>query len=308
MKTINLRAGFTLVELLVVIAIIGILIGMLLPAVQQVREAARRATCLNNMKQIGLALHNYEGASGKLPPGAVYNIDPLYDRGSILIRLLPYLEERSTHDAFDFTFNTNNQTFPDGSLIKSRVVPVFLCPSYAGETTYNGAEASCYSASAGPTAHSNNPSHSCSLWSAWNSLALAPYGDPKNFAGPFTRHGTRVELRDVRDGLSNTIFFAEVRPDSSIHVQQGWALTNNGQGLTSTLIPINWDNSDENATDGCYHPANWNAELGYKSEHPGGVNILMGDGSIHFLNETTDHQVFQYLGAKADRESASLEN
>lgn len=306
--------AFTLVELLVVIAIIGILIGMLLPAVQQVREAARRATCMNNMRQLGIALHNHEGAFAALPPGANFSpMGAIHDRGSILIRLFPFIEQGNLFELFNLNAQPDFQLGPDGLHLASRVISTYICPSYSGPLTYPNTVTGlhdravfCYSASKGPTAHNNSPSNSCNLWSAWNALALAPYNVTDNYAGVFHRRGERLPLSRIHDGTSNTIFFGEVLPTCSWHIQRGWAHTNNGQGMTSTLIPINWINDNQNHPSGCYRPSNWNAEFGFKSQHPGGVMIMMGDASVQFLPATVDFQLFQYLGAKEDGNVASL--
>src|SRR5262245_3923829 len=98
---VSRHRGFTLIELLVVMAIIAILVALLLPAVQAVREAARRSQCANNLKQIGLALHNFEGGFGKLPPGGVWNVNGTNNKGSIYVYLLPYFEQQALYDAFN---------------------------------------------------------------------------------------------------------------------------------------------------------------------------------------------------------------
>ena len=149
---IRSRMAFTLVELLVVIAIIGILIGMLLSAVQQVREAARRASCQNNIRQLSLACHNYESANARFPPGCNWNsssADPLRNQNAIVadptnstggqriawsVFLLPFLEEANLESVFEAATNgwDNNwweATMPDGTPVASAVVPFFLCPS-----------------------------------------------------------------------------------------------------------------------------------------------------------------------------------
>ena len=304
------RPGFTLVELLVVIAIIGILIALLLPAVQAAREAARRMQCSNNLKQIGLALHNYHGTNKTFPPGAFwYELNPNWTalwRGSILIRLLPFVEQQPLYDLFDFKTDTDNQTDANGELLAAKIVPVYVCPSDTGDVIYGGVALHNYAASKGPTKHINNSSYSCSEWDSWNQYAIAPYDDPEDFAGPFCRLSVSTSMRDCTDGLSNTIYFGEVRRKCSGHTQAGWSRSNNGNGLTSTQIPINYDSCDENAADKCQHPRNWNTELGFKSRHPGGTQFCFGDGSVHFLPETIDHWSFQHLGGKADGETAQI--
>jgi prepilin-type processing-associated H-X9-DG protein len=152
-----------------------------------------------------------------------------------------------------------------------------------------------------------NPGCYCAIPAEWSSLAMAPLDDPKNYAGPFTRMGTAVKLSQITDGLSKTIFFGEVRPNCSQHVREGWAYTNNGNGYCTTLIPINYDSCNEDAADGCAAPCNWNTEVGFKSSHSGGAQFLFGDGSVHFIPESIEHQTYQYLGAKSDGYGMSME-
>ena len=313
------RMGFTLVELLVVIAIIGILIALLLPAVQAAREAARRMQCSNNLKQIGLALHNYHNTNKCFPPGSFwYGTDYANYRGSILVRLLPFLEQQPLYDLFDFKnsagVSIDNQTLPGSSeFIQSTIVPVYVCPSDNHPGVLNGRALHNYAASIGPTTHYDNPDCRCPGYDSWNAYAPDPwggrYGSATRFAGPFFRWpvNTQTKIRDCTDGLSSTIYFGEVRPMCSAHNSNGWGSSNNGQGLTSTIVPINYDSCNETGTtDGCQRPCNWNTELGFKSRHPGGAQFLFGDGSVHFLPETIDHWNYQYLGAKADGQVAQL--
>ncbi len=305
----NARRAFTLVELLVVITIIGILIGLLLPAVQSAREAARRMQCSNNLKQIGLALHLYESGNSTFPPGAYwYGTDYDRYRGSILGLLLPYLEQQSLFDQFDYTQRIDDQKFPDGTLIGSTIVSVYACPSDNNRGLYNNRAIHNYAASAGPTAHGNNSDNcSCSSAMSWNTYALAPYGNVNNFAGMFFRREGAKSVADCRDGLSNTIFFGEVRRDCSVHIRQGWVRSNNGNGLVATQVPMNVDSCHDDASnDPCLQPCNWNLELAFKSSHPGGVGFLFGDGSVHFLSQSIDHWTYQYLGARSDGEPVTI--
>jgi len=297
----DLRVAFTLVELLVVIAIIGVLVAMLLAAVQAAREAGRRAQCSSNLRQIGIALANYEDTFKRLPPGAIWEPSNNINRGSVLVHILPFVEQSQLFQAFDFrALDTDDEVFPGTStLIASTPVNVYRCPSDDGPEFYYGNIAvHTYAASRGPTDVYTNAS--CPCPNPWQALSMAPLDDPVNFAGPFTRVGTTIRSADVHDGLSNTIFFGEVRPRCSQHAQNGWANTNDGNGYCSTLIPINYDTCQPNSPDTCHQSCNWTTEVGFKSAHPNGAQFLLGDGSAHFINDTIDHVVYQALGAKND--------
>ena len=217
------RKGFTLVELLVVIAIIGILIALLLPAVQAAREAARRMQCSNNIKQLGLAIMNYEDSLGNLPPGAQwlpFNADgstwQVY-HCSMLVHILPYMEEQMVWEYFDFTVdNTDSQINqiegPGGKPLASTEIPAFVCPSDTASAQNTNWAYHNYAASRGANALSNNPNCSCSH--PFGAYADVSYSDAETatgrYSGPFTRRGYLTELRDISDGLSHTIFVGEV--------------------------------------------------------------------------------------------------
>lgn len=301
MKNRSHRA-FTLVELLVVIAVIGILVALLLPAVQAAREAGRRVKCTNNLKQIGIALANYEDTFKRLPPGAIWDPSNNINRGSALVHILPFVEQIQLFQAFDFNaLDTDDEVMPGtGVLIASNLVSVYHCPSDDGPLYYWGNIAvHTYAASRGPTDVYNNVN--CSCPNPWQSLSMAPLDDPVTFAGPFTRVGSTIRSSDVRDGLSNTIFFGEVRPRCSQHAQNGWAHTNDGNGYCTTLVPINYDTCQPSTANPCNQSCNWTTEVGFKSAHPNGAQFLLGDGSARFINETIDHAiVYQSLGAKDD--------
>jgi prepilin-type N-terminal cleavage/methylation domain-containing protein/prepilin-type processing-associated H-X9-DG protein len=297
------RRAVTLVELLVVIAIMSILITLLLPAVQMAREAARRTTCNNNLKQIGLSVMNFEQLNKRLPPGAIWE-PPADGRrgGSIYVHLLPMLEEPVLYDAFDFEQpQIDNTLFPNSNeRVDAHEIEALVCPTDDRGELFKGRVPHNYAASRGPTAVWWNTSCFCDY--EWADLALAPIDHPKDFAGPFTRIGTQERLSAVTDGLSNTIFFGEVRPACSEHVRNGWVASNNGNGFCTTLIPINFDSCDDSNPDPCRRSCNWNTEVGYKSSHPGGAYFLFGDGSVRFFKDNIDHTTYQRLGAKNDAE------
>ena len=306
------RQAFTLVELLVVIAIIGVLVALLLPAVQAAREAARRTQCSNNMKQLGIALHNYHDSLNKFPPGSIWFTSAapnnVNNRGSILVHLLPYIEQKNVYDQFRFDSPPENQTYPSSTtLIASTIIKGYVCPSDTNQGILNGRAIHNYCASSGPTAQIDNGSCKCASGASWSTnYALAPYSNALNFAGPFTRLRTTIRMADCSDGLSTTIFFGEVRRDCSNHVKGGWAGSNDANGLAGTLPPINYDTCNDAAPNPCNRPCNWSTELGFKSRHPNGAMFLLGDGSVHFLSQNIDHQTYQHLGAKADGVAAGI--
>jgi hypothetical protein len=230
------------------------------------------------------------------------------EKGSVHVYLLPYLEQSPLYNAFDFTkVSIENSTFPGTStLISSSLIQTLLCPSDPHPKLYYGTQASQnYAASRGPTDVFDNPA--CPCPNSWRSLAQAPFDDSRNFAGPFTRLATQVRLAEITDGLANTIFFGEVRPKCSEHVRNGWAATNNGSGFCTTLIPINYDSCNEKAANFCNQPCNWSTELGFKSLHSNGAFFMFGDGSVRFVSQSIDHTLYQYLGAKADGQVASVQ-
>jgi len=323
-RGVRRKLAFTLVELLVVIAIIGILIALLLPAVQAAREAARRAQCTNNLKQIGLALHNYHDTYNIFPNTYwwCWAPDPDVNLGSVKVRLLPYIEQQGLYDAIDFNaIDTDWLTLPNGEGIHAQNVPGFVCPSSTERgLTLWGHGVDNYAASRGATPESwaGSPTCLCDA-TPWYQYAtadlLGPNGEP---SGPFQRTGDwsgrwyQCRMADVTDGLSNTIFFGERLYKCSDHANFGWYI-GHGEGMCGTLIPINFDTCHDVNFDyvsagltECHRMCTWNTEFGFKSKHPGGANFLLGDGSVRFLPETIDHWTFQYLGAKADGHPAQV--
>lgn len=301
--------GFTLVELLVVVAIIGVLVAILLPAVQAAREAARRSQCISHLRQIGLANENYELAHRSYPAGS----DIILQKSTFLLRLLAFVEQQQLYDFYDLQLPTDNQVYPGTTRkLGSAVIPIYICPSDNHEQVLDVNPAlgpmgsQNYAASDGPGPIINNPAASCIH--NWDVFALAPYWDVRNFAGPFCRYGTTVRRKQVTDGLSKTIFFSETRPNCNYSTAFGWAASGNSQGLYSTIYPINFNtcSQDPAEPDGCKNWKNWNLAFGFQSAHPGGAYFCFGDGSVTFINEAIDHWTYQYLGAKADGHTVAI--
>ncbi len=222
------RKGFTLIELLVVIAIIAVLIALLLPAVQAAREAARRIQCVNNLKQIGLALHNYHAINDCFPPGAylAYSVSDKKTNNNLNwsahARLLPNLEQQSLYNAANWSLAVYNDTFGDviNSTVTATRLGAFLCPSSAPPTfTLLGA---------GYTAIAPGNNYFASLGSTLE-FAGNQTGGPPNGVFQYNANGGTIGIRDVRDGTSSTIAFGEwkigsgntnvVTPDSDIVFQ-----------------------------------------------------------------------------------------
>ncbi len=308
--------GFTLVELLVVIAIIGILIALLLPAVQAAREAARRMQCTNHLKQIGLALHNYHGAHGSLPYGSgscCSRSNPEAWGGIWCTMILPYLEMQPLHDAIDFKIH--HQDLPE-SIVKSSIA-TYACPSdAAGEDAIlegrfardNPAVAMglWYTGSMGPTMADSclfcpDTSPKSDNWccQGWNLGTQAgggfPWGSSVGMFGRYKRPVVRFE--HVSDGLSNTLMVGETLPRQCSFIS-AFSVNFN---LSPTNIPLNTLLSNEQNPN-----QDWYRVCGFKSRHPGGANFAMGDGSVQFLSETIDFRLFNALGTRAGGEAASV--
>ncbi len=298
------RAGFTLVELLVVIAIIGILIALLLPAVQAAREAARRMQCTNHMKQIGVAMHNYHTAMKVLPFASGYNVA---QTGTWAAFILPYLELQTLYDRFDFRLDMKD---PANEEAVTTVVATFICPSdpagsdpiMDNRCSFNPSPSmtSWYLVSMGPTepdrcdfCPEEKPSYCCQ---GYNYGTRDP---PDNSTGMFGRYPGRRRFDDVLDGLSGTFMAGETLPGHSIH---NVAFGGNFP-LCGTQIPLNTMEGKGGTT----HSDNPHYRVqGFKSLHPGGANFLLGDGSVHFISESIDYALYNALGTRDGGEVASV--
>ncbi|MHB8865299.1 MAG: DUF1559 family PulG-like putative transporter [Pirellulaceae bacterium] len=331
------RLAFTLVELLVVIAIIGVLVALLLPAVQAAREAARRMQCSNNLKQIGLALHNYHDTF-KTFPDTYCGVPDAWNaawaagtyRGSVKVRLLPFIEQQPIYDAINFATDTDWQVLPtNNQYINRQSIPGFRCPSSGDEMiTPWGLASDNYGSSGGPTPESweGSPSCPCNATQFYQPYMSHPAlnkgyynGNP---AGPFTRNPSwsgmwyLTSMGKITDGTTNTIVFGERLARCSDHGHNGWYISNNGEGMLTTLIPINFDTCHPVGYTGdpltgkteCNRQCTWNTEFGFRSKHPSGSQFAFADGSVHFLSQTIDMWLYQWMGAKDDQEVVRIPN
>ncbi len=297
--------AFTLVELLVVIAIIGILIALLLPAVQAAREAARRMQCSNNLKQIGLSLHNYHAAHRSLPYGANF---PTGYGGTWAAMILPYLEQQNVYDRFDFT-----KRIGDGANLPAArtVIPAYICPSDSvndplqggriqfPNTNAQGSMGLWYPASMGPTRDGTNPSVSCVFcphgvgsFCCANTSDYGPDG-----VGVMDRYTRAINFSAISDGLSNTLMAGETLPDQCTFN----GAYNHNFPIAGTTIPLN---TFEKSADGVNNL--WYTACGFKSRHPGGAHFLICDGSVHFFSDTIDYRLYNELGTRAGGEIAQV--
>jgi prepilin-type N-terminal cleavage/methylation domain-containing protein/prepilin-type processing-associated H-X9-DG protein len=311
------RSGFTLIELLVVIAIISVLIALLLPAVQSAREAARRMQCVNNEKQIGLALHNYSESREALP-GAdmVFNLTEL----SALANVLPFLEQSSVYNSINFNFSyqeLHNET------AMMTAISGFICPSDLPDPIPSLGGQTNYMANMG----------SGIVWQA----AIGPNAGLPQPNGVFYGNSATT-FAAITDGLSNTSFFSErvladgnnaiVSPIADVFFSPGFPLTPDDAMQQCLAININ----DLNNQFPLFMGAPWlcgqhiflhvtppnsrscgfflalRAVMPASSRHPGGVNVLFGDGSVKFVKDSVNLQTWRGLGTRAGGEVISADS
>lgn len=323
------RGGFSLVELLVVIAIIGVLVGILIPAVQASRAAAARNSCSNNLRQLGLALHNHEAALGYFPSGSVakeYPEQPFaawtFFRWSALASLTPYLENSAAYNALDLTvplYGTNFAVRPENIEAVKILVPEFLCPSDIGRAVSEDFAPTNYAVCAGSGIGG---------------------GTPRDTDGAFYINSQTTPAK-ITDGLSKTVLASESllgQPQSGAHDPQTeykFAFT---APISDSLCnaAAQWNVSDprgfawvngeyrcglynhhqtpNSAVPDCmgvqvgggvkliFTPYGWR---GARSNHPGGVNVLLADGSLRFVSDAVDAAVWKDLATIAGGETGT---
>jgi len=336
------RRGFTLIELLVVIAIIGVLIALLLPAVQAAREAARRAQCINNLKQIGLALHNYESSNGSFPTGMFggSNRDATacssINSQTMFSAMLPYMELTNVYNAINFALPSWGVTTSSSGVSAPWAAwqatafcnkqTTFLCPSdqwarqdfreiatVLGSPGTNGYSPTSYAAVAGTV--------ECLWYGYWGSTRN--YCEAIEPNGMFGKNYT-YKVSDNTDGTSNTLYVGETgryvnEPVSTLNFwnRGGYAYGDDIGGVRMQIIAYTVPaiNARPTGVTPGYlsDPFNWwnltlypqsknEGSFGFRSYHPGGANFLVGDGTVKFVKQTINLQTYQALGTRANGE------
>lgn len=300
------RRGFTLVELLVVIAIIGVLVALLLPAVQAAREAARRMQCSNKLKQIGLALHNYHDTILSFPYGSTYAATAPATNHTWVELLLPYIEQSALHGNLNFSQPNNhadnvelvglkldflscpsnprtNQQFPNGATVwdggfAHQGLDYPLC---AGTMRPDGTTPDC----------TTEPSFCISEDSNTQSWGTATRIPP----GCFSRNIYAPRMADITDGTSNTFLAGE-------RLAQGC----NWGGAFSVNFPIAFMGQKPNSPTRSTDRNDYRRNCGFSSQHPSGLNMLLGDASVRLIPATIDFTVWSRTGDKADGNVVAL--
>ena len=317
------RIGFTLIELLVVIAIIAILVALLLPAVQQAREAARRTQCKNNLKQIGLALHNYHDTFQTLPfgtngaghmglrPGATVK----NTTGWVL--LLPYFEQATLYSTINHNtamgvWNPGGGTLAGGTTIDPNnakasgvKLTALLCPSDAGPQTYASGDGT-YGCAPGVAAYRSNYGFSVQYGHAWDSGNGYFWSSEARDTRAMFGASSNCNFRDVTDGLSNTVAIAETTLDVYDGVTASWACAQHvGMGVQFSNPPAGTINNWYCCA--WQTPVNQHFKSGRLGEwgsvgsvHTGGMQALLGDGAVIFVSENIDATTRQNLGYISD--------
>jgi prepilin-type N-terminal cleavage/methylation domain-containing protein len=329
--SIRRKSGFTLVELLVVIAIIGILIALLLPAVQAARAAARRIQCSNNFKQVGLGLHNYHSTHSTFPQGTTDHPTSNYEGWSWAIRILPYLEQGAAFDLIDFgedgfvgSTNQHNKDLLNGTFVGTYWCPSSPCPQFYSNDAWNGNHdintgcmvgiAGAIGASTGDARHdtTSDPSRN----HAWNGVLFAH---------------SQVRIASIRDGTTNVMVVGETSdwgrrtgfPDEQYDCRgmfphgfwigadrtEPTVIADDKRVFNTTVInqrPLNTKVCDLGQFGKANKPGhNYDNQTPVQSAHVGGAFLLFADGSVHFLGESIDFDLFKLLAIRDSGEVKS---
>jgi len=322
------QRGFTLVELLVVIAIIGILVALLLPAVQAAREAARRVQCQSNLRQLAIATLNFESAARQFPPGVqqtLFPTAPVYRGSSLFVYLLPYFEEANLQRTWDFV-DPGNNTLGGATALTATVLPILICPSDfidQNPAVSNGVYYGLSSYGGNGGTRSYFPSQA-SVDGMFHTTDSASEPNPNQRA---------VCQREISDGTSTTLLLGERNhndPNFETFAAEGWcdslktwgwwgpsgARKAIGHVTMSAAAPINYQLPFTASTAGNVSPpADSGTDFQYYaylrfcawgSNHPGGANFTMADGSGRFINDGIAMTVLQALSTRAGGESVQL--
>jgi prepilin-type N-terminal cleavage/methylation domain-containing protein/prepilin-type processing-associated H-X9-DG protein len=329
------RSGFTLIELLVVIAIIGVLVGLLLPAVQKVRESAARTKCGNNLHQMGLALQAYHDANGRFPPAKInsgssglgpsfYPNQPflVYNHTGFVL-LLPHLEQENLYKLYDFSYPSSNSAWANppatpqplargglpanhpNATVVGTYLPIYACPSDKMPSVENEAGQGPYSRT---NARRSNYLFSCGATNDYTST----YNPTRNYSGAFGTNGA-ARITDIKDGTSNTIAIGESKQD---HTYAGYgpywgsgthtAVQGYTGGVWSPTLPPDGFNVNYpwgRVVDGGTGTAGQlQYAWGFGSWHTGGANFVLCDGSVRFIPDSISFPLFQALNTIAGGE------
>lgn len=288
MRRTTKRSAFTLIELLVVIAIIGVLVGLLLPAVQYAREAARRAACRNNLKQIGLALHNYAGQHGLFPSSStsqidygVWSVNPTqYHLHSWATMILPFVDQGPLYNQINFAVSAVD---PLNYGAAAQLIPVYRCPSFSGPD---------YTQS--PLYTKLSPKFATRHYAAMGATSVGNIWQKPN-GSIYPRSSTRIA--DIGDGTSHTILVAETRePNAAVWIDGG----------VSALVSRRYSESNAPSYAGTENSLNYkpyyvangqgiDADYGPSSMHSAGIMHLFGDGSVRFISENINANIYDAL-------------
>jgi len=330
------RSGFTLIELLVVIAIIGVLIALLLPAVQAAREAARRSQCTNNLKQIGIALHNYHDVVGSLPLGH----GPFgWNDWSASTMLLPFLEQKPIYDSINFAntladgtaLSPANPGQPQNRTVMLMRLNVLLCPSDPDRlTSAYGKVNYCGNSGAIPNVFEQKSMPNGLFGAVPDGLVVSFNGviDGLSQTAAFSekvKGKGSGNNNSVRDNLKPTASIADVAPPTNVNISQEYYNSCKSIGSpTNAAVPLHginmygqfwWDGHEfsgrynhvmpPNSWSCAYNGDNGGGAFPPSSRHPGVVNILFGDGTVRPVKDTVNFTVFWALGTRAGGETVS---